>query len=93
MPKSNGYGKIAKRILILHSRANKLQADLLALESLVSDEAKKAERGTAKGKSPAAKAPKQAARGRKPALASKAAAPARSRTLAAPRRSRKPAAQ
>jgi hypothetical protein len=66
MPKANGYAKIAKRILILHSRANKLQADLLALEAVVSTEAKKVETGASKAKKPVAGTKKVAAAVKKP---------------------------
>ena len=81
MPKANGYAKIAKRILILHSRANKLQADLLTLESLVSAEAQKLASGPAKkpGATKAARpkaADPKSARAKKPATAAKAARPA-----------------
>jgi len=81
MPKANGYAKIAKRILILHSRANKLQADLLTLESLVSAEAQKLASGPARKPAAAKAARSQSAEPRKasakkPAAAAKTARPA-----------------
>ncbi|MGO8695933.1 MAG: hypothetical protein ACLQMF_19900 [Rectinemataceae bacterium] len=91
MPKANGYAKIAKRILILHSRANKLQADLLALEALVSTEAKKVGTVPANAKKPLTL--KAGAGARKAAAGRTAPArPAKTASISAAMRTRKPSA-
>ena len=88
MPKANGYAKIAKRILILHSRANKLQADLLA-PALVSTEAKKVGTVPANAKKPLTL--KAGAGARKAAAGRTAPArPAKTASISAAMRTRKP---